>query len=31
LRLAALQKEDIDTPRIIYAEEEELRKVLLEK
>jgi hypothetical protein len=31
LRLAAIQKEDLDTPRIIYAEEEELRKMLLEK
>jgi hypothetical protein len=31
LRLAALQKEENDTPRIIYAEEEELRKMLLEK
>jgi hypothetical protein len=30
LRLAAAQKEDVDTPRIIYAEEEELRQMLLE-
>jgi hypothetical protein len=31
LRLAALQNEDNDVPRIIYAEEEELRKMLIEK
>jgi hypothetical protein len=30
LRLAAAQKEDFDGPRIIYAEEEELRKMILE-
>ncbi len=30
MRLAATQKEDVDTPRIIYAEEEELRKMILE-
>ena len=30
MRLATAQKEDVDTPRIIYAEEEELRQMLLE-
>jgi hypothetical protein len=31
LRAAALHKADLDTPSIIYAEEEELRKLLIEK